>query len=433
VKSAAVWIRWVSVVAISATVSACGDGKSDDASSSGDDAASGAGSDVGGGPSAGGTGGTPSGAAGNGAATTNDGQGGGGGTIGSGGASAGTGAGGGTTGGGGFGGEGGVEAGGAASTGGSGATTPATGGEGGAGLGGATPSTGGAGGDPESGGAGADASGGTTPGQGGQAPSAGGSAGEPGSGGQGTGGEPQPGLGCEATSHPETGYQSIDVAGTERRYYLIAAEVTEPVPLFIGFHGYGGTGEGDQWTFDLQGHAEGRAVLMFPDGVAQDWYGGAVGWDTRGDDTPDIALVQALIDAAKAEHCIDTSRIFVVGFSWGGWMAAQSACVLGDQLRGFASVAGGGPMGVTNCQGPLSGIIMHGSADSAEPISSGEATRDRFQGLNECQTSSEPVASDHCVAYAGCAAPLWWCEHPGEHEMPDWASDVVWDFFQNAP
>jgi polyhydroxybutyrate depolymerase len=294
-----------------------------------------------------------------------------------------------------------------------------------AGSGGRNPASGGNGGNASAGGASAghSSSGGTT--------STGGQSG--GGGGSGSGGAPNPSDGCQVQTKPATGKHTLDVGGTNRTYYMIAAQVAEPVPLYIGFHGYGGNGEAEQHTFNLQSRAAGKGVFMFPDGVVQEWWQNAIGWDNRNNDNADMDFVKKLIAEAKSKHCIDSSRIYVTGFSWGGWMATQVACALGDQLRGFASGGGGGPENKANCQ-QTSALIMHGTNDGAENIGSGRQSRDHFTTLNKCQTASTAVADNHCVSYAGCETPVWWCEHGGGHEVPaGWGGDAVWNFFQNAP
>ncbi len=294
---------------------------------------------------------------------------------------------------------------------------------------GGTSSSGGAtsGGASASGGAasgGAIGSGGTTSGgssgSGGASNSSGGSAGASAS------------PGCNAGTAPSEGSYTVDVDGQSRSYYLVPSQVTDPVPLVISFHGYGSNGQADVGTFQLPTLSGGEAVLAYPDGVVQEWVGqGAVGWDTRGNDTPDIAFAAALIDQLEEEHCIDRTRIFVIGFSWGGWMSGQVACALGDRIRAFSTVAGGAPQG--SCQGAVPGIVIHGEADMAEPFSSGEAARDSWSGTNGCSSSETATAVDGCVARDDCEAPLFWCTHPGGHELPGPFQNATWDFLMGAP
>jgi polyhydroxybutyrate depolymerase len=275
-------------------------------------------------------------------------------------------------------------------------------------------------------GSGAAGSEGAAAGTGGGAAGSGGGSGSSGA----SGSAPVPSTGCGATA-PAEGSYSVDVEGTTRSYYLVPATVSEPVPLVLSFHGYGGSGLGDVNTFGLKTTTQGEAVLVFPDGVAQSWYGDAIGWDTRSNSTPDIAFAQALIDEAVAKHCIDTSRIFMVGFSWGGWMSNQVACALGDQVRAFVSVAGGGPGG--SCVQDVAGMIIHGEADGSEPIASGQDSLDKWTTQNGCDAASVTTTVTECEARTGCTAPLWWCQHTGGHEVPAFVAEAAWGFLMSAP
>ncbi len=293
-------------------------------------------------------------------------------------------------------------------------------------------------GSPASGGASSEGSGGRgsggRPGTGGDSAGTGGEAigsgGRPGTGGDsaGTGGGSS--VSCDDKPDRSRGYRKIEVDGASRDYYLIPAKTkNKPVPLVLGFHAYGGKGEWDVGTFSFDYASEGNAVLMYPDGLDQ---GGATGWETRGNDNADLRLVRRLIDEAKADHCIDESKIFAIGFSWGGWMATQTACALGDQIRAFISIAGGGPSGAT-CQGPVSGMIVHGTNDQSEKISSGRSTLTRFLTENGCGMDTSSVFDGACQAYSGCETDTLWCEHPGEHIIPDYIYRVGWQFLMNAP
>jgi hypothetical protein len=139
------------------------------------------------------------------------------------------------------------------------------------------------------------ATGGQGTSSGGQGTSSGGAVG---SGGAqtGSGGGPSPSDGCAEPSAQTEGQKTLSVDGTNRSYYVIPAEADGPVPLVIIFHGHSGTGQGAISTFELPISTAGQAVLMSPDGVAQAWYGNAVGWDNRSNTSPDIAFTKALIE-----------------------------------------------------------------------------------------------------------------------------------------
>jgi poly(3-hydroxybutyrate) depolymerase len=238
--------------------------------------------------------------------------------------------------------------------------------------------------------------------------------------------------GCEQNDRPATGQYTIDVDGTTRSYYLLAPISDGPMPLVVSFHGYGGTGQGSMGTFQPTETTGGNAVFVFPDGVAQSWYENAIGWDTRSNTSPDIKFVRALIDETKAKQCVDAARVYAIGFSWGGWMANQVGCALGPEIRGVVAVAGGGPDGGA-CTGAVSTLIAHGLNDQSELISSGQASRDKWLGLNGCDASSAGAAVDGCVAYDGCDKPVWWCEHAGGHEVPANLLPGYWDFLSSVP
>lgn len=234
--------------------------------------------------------------------------------------------------------------------------------------------------------------------------------------------------GCSKATKPDRGHYSLEVGSVERGYYLIPSASDEPVPLVFEFHGRGSDGEGIISSFGLETSLNGHVVLVAPDGLDQ---GGGTGW-ASGNDNEDIELTRALIEQAMGEHCIDASRIYAVGFSWGGWMATQAACALGASLAGFVSVEGGGPMG-SACAGAVAGMVVHGTMDTAEPISSGIATRDAFRTLDGCGDTLGASAVPGCEACAGCEKPLLWCQHDGAHLIPDFVVSGLPGFFALAP
>lgn len=79
----------------------------------------------------------------------------------------------------------------------------------------------------------------------------------------------------------------------------------------------------------------------------------------------DMAFLNALIDTAIANYAIDQSRIYICGFSMGGFMTERMACESNTRIAAFASVAGTIGIGLTQCN-PGRAIPIahfHGTAD----------------------------------------------------------------------
>jgi poly(3-hydroxybutyrate) depolymerase len=230
------------------------------------------------------------------------------------------------------------------------------------------------------------------------------------------------------SARPARGQYAMVVGATPRNYYLVPASIDGPVPLVLEFHGLNGSGQMIIPEFGLDTSLGGKAVIIGPDGSNQ---GGDIGWGS-GNSNPDIDFTRALIAKAQQENCIDSSRIYAIGASWGGWMASQLACALGPQLRTFVSVAGGGPTG-GGCIGAVPGMIVHGVADDVEPIASGISTRDQFRVIDACTGPLGTASVAGCQAYSGCIKPLLWCQHNGGHITPQFLKDGLPGYLASLP
>lgn len=350
---------------------------------------------------------------------------------------------------------------------------PATDGSGGGGVpgsdtGGADPGSTVSGGGPVGGtdpgstvsggtGAGAATTGGTEPGSAetggadpGGAASGGTGSGEAETGGAepgGTGGstaEPElPTTGCDATSWPESGAYTIEAAGKTRDYIVTLPDDydgTRPMRLIFVWHGLTGTmeqtaGSGFWGYFGLQNVADGSAIFVAGQGLPS--AEGETDYAWRDTDDEDTAFAAAMIERFSNDYCIDASRIFSTGMSYGGVMSNETGCDLGDRIRAIAPIAGAGPgfgaWGQTvECVGEVAALLIHGTADETVPLDSGTASREHWLEANGCTATATPVApTEYCVAYSGCNAgyPVTWCEHSGGHEIPDWSAQTIWDFF----
>jgi polyhydroxybutyrate depolymerase len=278
-------------------------------------------------------------------------------------------------------------------------------------------------------------------------------------------------------------------SGFPRQYTLYVpptAEPDEPLPLVIALHGRPGTGAGLAYLFDLNrvAAAEGFAVV-YPDGKpvgaavpGNEWnYArGFPGFVDNGQD--DVALLRTLAEDLGRDLNIDPRRIYVTGFSNGGFMTQRAACEAADTFAAFASV--GATAGVSLlelCEGqpPAPMLLIHGTHDISVRWHGGEVQNVTimlsapdtvlFWSLhNGCQpdetfTQELPAADEqpatHAILYTfgGCrnnADVHFYAITGGGHNLPGvpdrldpaiagqvntdiHAAEVIWDFFEAHP
>jgi poly(3-hydroxybutyrate) depolymerase len=282
-----------------------------------------------------------------------------------------------------------------------------------------------------SGGGAGGASGASSGGTSGSGPTAGsaGSAGSSGSGGSGGSG-PVASSGCGSPTTLESGTFKIDVDGTARDYILSMPENYDPdnrYKLIFGFHWRGANAidiENNDY-YGLRDKANDTAIFVSPDSFGDGWT------NSQG---VDIDFTLALVNYIKAEACVDESRVFSLGFSYGGMMSFAVGCALGGTFRAIAPFAGALISGCEDGTAPVAMWGAHGysnGADGVVGIAQGRAGRDVFLERNGCSDETVPVQPDECVAYQGCMTgyPVTWCEWDGGHSTPNFATDAVWDFF----
>ncbi|HEY5959713.1 MAG TPA: Ricin and poly(3-hydroxybutyrate) depolymerase fusion, partial [Polyangiaceae bacterium] len=222
--------------------------------------------------------------------------------------------------------------------------------------------------------------------------------------------------------------QSVTIGTASRGYFLVpptAYDSNVAYPIVFAFHGAGGNGEGLRGYFQLEAAAKGAAIFVYPDGI-----GGI--WDLKNDGS-DAQMFDSIVATLEASWCVETASIFATGFSYGGWAATQMAVSRPTVVRAIASIEGGGPQGGKSSNPAVAAMIIHGTADTAEPIASGISSRDHFVATNGCSSTSSAVTPSPCVAYSGCATgkPVEWCQHSGAHEIPDFATGAIWGLFNS--
>jgi poly(3-hydroxybutyrate) depolymerase len=133
-----------------------------------------------------------------------------------------------------------------------------------------------------------------------------------------------------------------------------------------------------------------------------------------------------LITRLSDRLCVDTRRIFAMGFSGGGSYAG----VLGCTRKDIRAIATGGAVIYFDKAACANAPAAWVTIGQGELIAGREMFRDHFRGTAMCQATTTPAAPAGCVSYA-CppATPVQFCTHPGGHEWPSFGTQAAWDFF----
>jgi polyhydroxybutyrate depolymerase len=240
---------------------------------------------------------------------------------------------------------------------------------------------------------------------------------------------PTPDAGASDASSPDSGVvlpcsgkpgahrgkvqASVNVGGAMRTFIYYAPQgldANKAVPLIISPHGFTMSGEAMYTMTGFKELADREGlVAIFPDGNAgSPWNVGqnvsGLGIAVANSSSDDQGFVDAMIEYAKADQCIDTKHMFLSGFSMGGYFSNEVGC-LRDDIAGVGPHSGGSH-DLAQCKGSIKPVIIfHGIADwlifynDNAPI-----TRDRWVQRNGCSAEFESrnVKGGACDYHKNC-------------------------------
>ena len=125
-----------------------------------------------------------------------------------------------------------------------------------------------------------------------------------------------------------------------REYYVSYPDIiSDPAPLIINMHGFGGTALGQRSSSEMDDYALPQGVaVVYPKGLGASWSVGTF-W-TSFNFADDIDFISQMIDKISEDYSIDLTRIYATGMSNGGYMTYELACELSDKIAAFGSVTG---------------------------------------------------------------------------------------------
>lgn len=234
-------------------------------------------------------------------------------------------------------------------------------------------------------------------------------------------------AGCGQAPALTSGTHTIQSSGRSRSYILDIPtnyDRNHQYRLIFGLHWLGGnatdvaTGRTvltGVWSYyGLKQLSNNTTIFVAPQGLNN-------GWANSGGQ--DVTFVDDMIRQIEAGLCVDTTRIFSVGFSYGAAMSYALACARANVFRAVALYSGGLLSGCSGGTQPIAYLASHGVSDPVLSIAGGRSLRDRFVRNNQCtpQNPREPAKDSrtHIITtYAGCSAghPVEWIAFDGGHD-----------------
>jgi len=247
-----------------------------------------------------------------------------------------------------------------------------------------------------------------------------------------------PTAGCGKTRTLQNGTINITFNNASRKYILRVPDgydSSHPYRLVLAYSWSGGSAanvvSANYFTFATLDSK--NTIFAAPEATD-----GAGTWSNG-----DVAFTDAILAQLEGDLCIDQTRVFATGFSFGGGMAMALGCTRADVFRAVAFFSGADltnscPMTLTK---PIAYYASQASEDSGglsttSPIT-GERRQADFAAVNGCMpepTSTTFPASGQphtCTNYKGCSAghPTEYCVFNGPHgwEPKDPGQSMSWD------
>ena len=143
-------------------------------------------------------------------------------------------------------------------------------------------------------------------------------------------------------------YQSTFFDGLSREYILFVPDSydeNENTPIVFNLHGGSSTAEEQlNYISDMRILSDNeKFILVYPQASSDAngipiWNLGGV--NSKATDVDDVGYISHLIDRISEFYSVDRERIYVTGFSNGGYLSFELACKLSSKIAAFASVAG---------------------------------------------------------------------------------------------
>ena len=263
------------------------------------------------------------------------------------------------------------------------------------------------------------------------------------SGGPGADGGVVQSAGCGKARTLQNGTINITFGGASRKYILRVPsdyDNTHAYRLVFAFAESGSSAQSvaDRGYFTMATQDSKNTIFAAPDAA-----NGAGSWSQT-----DVQLTDAILAQLEADLCIDKTRIFATGFSFGGAMSIALACTRADVFRAVAFFSGADLTGSypTTLTEPIAYWASQASGDASgtPTATSGRTMQKLAAAVNGCTADPNAITfpaagQPHtCTNYKNCSAghPTIYCVFDGAHgwepkdpgQTTSWAAKEAWTF-----
>jgi poly(3-hydroxybutyrate) depolymerase len=263
------------------------------------------------------------------------------------------------------------------------------------------------------------------------------------------GNPPVPSAGCGKATTVTTGKHAITSTGQERTYIIDIPtnyDMNKPYRLFYTSHWISGTSEqvrdGDYYSLKPLASADNvPAIFIAPQSDGARWQ------------EKDHALFDDILAFARENLCVDTTRVFATGFSFGGMITYSLSVNHQDDIRAAVglSPANYNIFVPPKLHEPIAWMQTTGMSDGLTPWVNGDSTTQgaKFIAIEHATNNSCAVPEviptwregDHvCYDFTGCGESFRTraCTFGGGHTPSasdpgsdtNWIAEESWAFFK---
>lgn len=195
----------------------------------------------------------------------------------------------------------------------------------------------------------------------------------------------------------ELGDKTSCVEINSRKAILYKEDNNEKEGIALFLHGSPGEASKVMGIFDAPMIASKQnLVAISPQGLDSTW-----GWLSNNteinNDVSDVEYINELLTKVRAEHNVNSDKLYIFGYSAGGFMAYKLACVIPEQISAIVSLAGQYRGSLLACENntPLAIHHFHSTSDKEVPyngrtrtsIKSVDQTIQLWREKNACDES----------------------------------------------